>query len=249
MHTTFTIALLASVSMARNLNSNSQADFNGFAASYNKHYSSTQEMNSRLEIWRANKNRVALLNSNNANKGVRFGENETSDLTDAEFWKMQGIIKPDHLPNGEPFPEQASSGSSRGGRGRGLQSDTDQSINWVTRGKVHEVKSQGSCGSCWAFAAATVQESMQAIKNNAAVIRLSEQEGVDCDSQSYGCQGGWMSNYWQMSANIGSSSNSDYPYEATDGECRKQGGKMIYSRANMDSYGSMSTVPEMKQRL
>ena len=202
-----------------------------------------------MEIWKLNKQRVAQLNSNNANNGVRFGENETSDLTSFEFGKMQGIIKPDELPNGEPFPEQASSRSGRGGRGRGLQSDTDQSINWVTKGKVHEVKNQGSCGSCWAFAAATVQESMQAIKNEAAVIRLSEQEGVDCDNQSYGCQGGWMSYYWQMSANIGSSSNADYPYEATDNNCRNQGGKMIYSRAKMDSYGTMTTVPEMKQKL
>ena len=62
---------------------------------------------------------------------------------------------------------------------------------------------------------------MQAIKNDAAVIRLSEQEGVDCDKESYGCDGGWMSSYWKMSANIGSSSNADYPYEATDNECRK----------------------------
>ena len=220
MQTTFTIALLASVSMARNLASQAKADFNGFAAVYNKHYSSTKEMNSRLEIWLANKEKVAKLNSSNAHNGVRFGENETSDMTPAEFAKMQGIVKPDVLPNGKPFPTQQGPGSGHG-RGRTLQSDADQSINWVTKGKVHEVKSQGSCGSCWAFAAATVQESMQAIKNDAAVIRLSEQEGVDCDKESYGCDGGWMSSYWKMSANIGSSSNADYPYEATDNECRK----------------------------
>ena len=85
MYTTFTIALLASVSMARGLGSQDKSDFGGFAAVYNKHYTSTTEMNHRLEIWKANKQRVADLNAKNGNNGVRFGENETSDMTDAEF--------------------------------------------------------------------------------------------------------------------------------------------------------------------
>ena len=42
-------------------------------------------MNHRLEIWKANKQIVADLNAKNSNNGVRFGENETSDMTDAEF--------------------------------------------------------------------------------------------------------------------------------------------------------------------
>jgi len=48
-------------------------------------------------------------------------------------------------------------------------------VNWVTAGKMHPVKDQGSCGSCWAFAASTAMEGMVAIRDAAAAIRLSEQ--------------------------------------------------------------------------
>jgi len=76
------------------------------------------------------------------------------------------------------------------------------------------VKNQGSCGSCWAFAATTAQEAVQAIHSGTSPVRLSEQEGVDCCENSSGCNGGWMDHYWQFSRDNGSQSVDDYPYEA-----------------------------------
>ena len=52
-----------------------------------------------------------------------------------------------------------------------------------------------------------------------------------------------------MSAKIGSSSNADYPYQDSDNECRNQNGKTIYSKANMDAYGILGSVAEMKERI
>ena len=86
------------------------------------------------------------------------------------------------------------------------------SINWTTLGKMSPVKNQGSCGSCWAFAAVTAQEAMQAIKDDTTPVRLSEQEGVDCVDESHGCGGGWMNDYWDWSKANGSQTNADYPY-------------------------------------
>ena len=133
-------------------------------------------MNDRLNIWLENKKEVDGLNAANEGTGVTFGMNSTSDMTEAEFLEMQGFGAP-NKPNNSNSSD--SSSNSTGGGSRRLQQDL--SIDWRAQNKVHEVKNQGSCGSCWAFAAATVQESMQAIKNDAPVVRLSEQEGVDCD--------------------------------------------------------------------
>ena len=89
---------------------------------------------------------------------------------------------------------------------------------------------------------------MQSIKNDAPVVRLSEQEGVDCDKNSYGCNGGWMSNYWQMSAEIGSQANETYKYEGVDSDCRHQKEKTIESRAKASSVRHVS-VADMKSEL
>ena len=166
--------------------------------------------------------------------------NETSDLTDSEFKQMQGLIVPFEAE------EKSTNSSNNNGGSRRLQED--QSISWVEQGKVHPVKNQGGCGSCWAFAAVTVQESMQAIKTDKPVVRLSEQEGVDCDANSMGCYGGWMSNYWLMSAEIGSQANATYKYEAQDGACRNQKDKVIVSRAKSSSI-RMVDVADMKSEL
>ena len=123
----------------------------------------------------------------------------------------------------------------------------DMSINWATMGFMTPVKNQGGCGSCWSFSALTTQEAMQSIQTGASPVRLSEQEGVDCVSQSNGCAGGWMSHVWNWSrSGSGNQLNSSYPYQGSTKSCRNQGNSKVSKAAE---WGRVSGVSNMKAML
>ena len=159
MNTKFALALLASAVMARGRGNDGVQAYQDYCAKYNKHYDSLGSMVHHMKVFMENKEKVDSLNKANEGTGVTFGINSTSDLTDAEYKKLLGLKKKD---NG-PLPPRPDIDSSMLGGGRRL--NEDMSINWIEQGKVHPVKNQGECGSCWAFAATLVQESMQAIKS------------------------------------------------------------------------------------
>ena len=213
MNTRFALALLASAAMARTRDTVGVQAYQDYCAKYNKHYDTLGSMVHHMHTWMENKDTVDGLNKANEGTGVTFGINSTSDLTDAEYKKTLGLKESKNGP--PPRPPKPDTDSTKLGVGRGRHLEEDMTINWVERGKVHPVKNQGDwCGSCWAHAATTVQESMQAIKTDSPVVRLSEQEGIDCDKNSWGCDGGEMYSYWEMSSKIGSQAYSNYKYEA-----------------------------------
>lgn len=69
-------------------------------------------------------------------------------------------------------------------------SNLTQAVDWRSKGGVNTVKNQARCGSCWAFGATAVTENAH-WKATGQLLRLSEQQLVSCDSQCYGCNGGW----------------------------------------------------------
>lgn len=96
------------------------------------------------------------------------------------------------------------------------------SMDWRDKGAISAVKDQGNCGSCWAFSSTGALEAHYYLKYNKTVI-LSEQNLVDCVTENWGCNGGWMiPSFEYVQHNDGINTESVYPYEAVNGQCRFQ---------------------------
>merc|ERR1719262_285650 len=104
------------------------------------------------------------------------------------------------------------------------------SLDWVQKGAVNPIKNQGSCGSCWAFSTACNLEGTGFVSSG-KLVSVSEQNIVDCDKQSDGCDGGLPSWALRWSAqNGGVASEQSYPYTARDGNCRRSVAKIVHNK-------------------
>lgn len=66
-------------------------------------------------------------------------------------------------------------------------------LDWrLVSNKISPVYDQGNCGSCWAFATTATVESSVAIQKKNNVVKLSEQQLLDCSSNRFGCNGGYL---------------------------------------------------------
>ncbi|MDD2716710.1 MAG: C1 family peptidase [Candidatus Wallbacteria bacterium] len=92
-------------------------------------------------------------------------------------------------------------------------------IDWRKENKVTPVKSQGTCGSCWAFASTACFESAIACKTG-KLIDLSEQDLINCNYEGMGCDGGFYTAV-DLFRKEGGVLESDEPYQAANGTCRK----------------------------
>jgi C1A family cysteine protease len=92
-------------------------------------------------------------------------------------------------------------------------SDLPSSYN----GYATSIKNQGSCGSCWAFAAVGLLESM-ILKNDSVEVDLSEQYMLSCNPWGWGCNGGYWPN--DMLVDPGAAMESCFPYVASEVPCQ-----------------------------
>ncbi len=114
------------------------------------------------------------------------------------------------------------------------------SFSWLAQSKVTPCKNQGSCGSCWSFAACGSFESVIKIFDN--VTRdLSEQWLVNCDQQASGCSGGWCPDY--MFKSTGAVYEATLPYTGQDGTCASS---YTYHEKPVD-YHQVATNPTVAQ--
>ncbi|MFH1681723.1 MAG: C1 family peptidase [Candidatus Eisenbacteria bacterium] len=120
---------------------------------------------------------------------------------------------------GAPVDPDRAAGIRPSAPGRALPT----SYNWCDLGGCTPVKSQGSCGSCWAFGTAAPLECNIKIKDG-VTVNLSEQYLVSCNSDGWSCSGGWWAHdyhHWKNDpcGDNGAVLEADFPYTATDEPC------------------------------
>lgn len=113
-------------------------------------------------------------------------------------------------------------------------------FSWKDDNLLTSVKNQGSCGSCWAFAACGQFESC--IKRFDNVTRdLSEQWLVNCDKEFDGCGGGMHPA--SMFQKYGAVYEADVPYKGKDGTCASS----YTYHEKIISYKEIATTPTTDQ--
>jgi len=177
--------------------------FQQFKAEHGKVYSTEAEEAARLLVFRHNLHRIA--EHNRGGHSWRMAVTQWADLTEEEFRaELGGYIRTPARPAGPPRPAAGTA-------------DLPERVDWREAGVVTEPKNQGSCGSCWAFAATANIESYAAI-NNVTLTKLSAQEVTTCTPNPMHCggTGGCRGSIPQLAYNyvqlFGLASDHDYPY-------------------------------------
>ncbi|PRQ31275.1 putative fruit bromelain [Rosa chinensis] len=179
-------------------------------AKHGRVYPNAAEKEMRFGIFRKNVEYVEKF-SNEANKTYKLNINRFSDMTNEEFRR--------HL-TGFKMPPGLSSTSSNFSYQSLAATDIPTSVDWREQQAVTPIKDQNSCDASWAFTVAAAVEGLTKITTG-QLMSLSEQQLVDCNHQSSGCNGSSLeSAYSYVVQNGGLAREATYPYQATDmGTC------------------------------
>lgn len=205
--------------------------FMEYTHEFDKHYTSPEEFLTRFAIFKTNLLDV-LAHDKFSSEQHKRGINQFSDLTFEEF-------KATYLNLKAPSNKYCSSSKLE-------FYDAPASHDWRAKGMVSDVKNQGSCGSCWAFSVVGFLESQSLMKGKKD--KFTEQQLVDCNKTTYGCQGGWPDLAFKYLQTAGIEAEASYPYTARDGTCQYSSSKVIGKTANVKCWEN-PTVATLQSQL
>jgi len=154
--------------------------FLSYCSKYNKNVSDTRTFERKQRRYHINDTVIADWNRQHAHdtnpNTLVLGHNFTSDMEPEEYQQLLGRRGPEN--NNSLIEDRPWVDGGEYRRGRGLQNVQDidhaTTIDHYKDGFIHDTKDQGSCGSCWSFAAVTSLEGTIAKKYGRAPVRLSE---------------------------------------------------------------------------
>ena len=184
---------------------------------------------------------IALLQQRAEEEGWTFTVGENS-ATDRPLHELCGLVVPRDWWVGAPFDPCTP------------RRDLPASFDWRDYG-LPNARNQGSCGSCWAFGTIGPLECNIKLKDS-VTIDLSEQWLVSCNSDGWGCGGGWWAHdylEWKTDpcGGTGAVLESDFPYVASDAscECPYPHPYLIDGWAYVGSSGGVPPVANIKQAI
>jgi len=208
---------------ALSLTSVSSNTFEAFVEKHGRSYgkAGTEEYEQRRELFEKTLSDVKAHNSK-ANRRWTAGLNKLADWTESELKSLRGY---------DGSVRTAAHSGSRGAKASRafLQaksddfSDLPEEKSWATLETAQHIRNQGSCGSCWAIATATVLEFHTEIHGNKR--SFSPQQIVSCtqnprDCGGTGmCQGATAELAFDFVLKNGCADEATVPYEGVDGTC------------------------------
>ena len=186
-------------------------------AEYGFSYGTNEEYAFRLDQFAKTDAKLQEINSNPENL-YKVEHNKFSTMTKEEFKRHLGR-KPaiEH----DSVTELATTNLST-------------SVDWRAKGAVNPVQDQGQCGSCWAFSSTAAMEGEHFIKTG-ELLKLSEQQFVDCVKTSAGCNGGLEAQAFTYAKRNPQELESDYGYTARTGRCKADKAKEIVKATSYTS--------------
>jgi cathepsin L len=158
-----------------------------------------------------------LAHNADSSQAYKKGINLFTDMTAEEFAQYKGNSVISAVGRKEKFPAASFPTVP--------VSELPDSVDWRGKGVLTPVKNQGSCGSCWAFAATEGIEATVA-KDTGKLLVLSAQDITSCTKNPQhcggtgGCGGATSELAYEQVQQAGIALESAYPYTAQTGSCK-----------------------------
>lgn len=196
--------------------------FAQYQQQFGKTYKTEEEQAKRYNIWLENLNKLPMIRQ--LNPLAKFDVNQFSDLTAEEFASqyLSSVTKEQVQKEMLEMAKDPKFATTFKLDAQPPPVNLSGRYDYRDIGYVTAVKNQGSCGSCWAFAATSAIETAYC-RATGQLYQLAPQQILDC-SGGGSCGGGYINYALYYSTQMPIMGEGSYPYQGYQTGCHHGGG-------------------------